>query len=200
MTRYDVIVVAKLVAFLALIVAGIIVGAGLFGCGCPRIGRPNVTDYPTSKKEALRTAMGAYIVPNGNYVSGDMLKEVDYDIDEVLACIKRNYPKYYRDIDYSCFVIVLADDWRVACEDPNQQVFGEVPHEACELKGFEEKEGCKCGMRVVIQSGKYVVTTPNLYMLPAGIVEIVTGWQSVDIYEDNKMAECAAPLKTLGGV
>jgi len=171
----------------------------IFLCGCcPKICRPNVTNYPIEEQlsEGVRTPKGALVVWHGHSVSKDMLAKVDADIDFVENCVAKHY-RVYRRPKRSCYVIYIAPDSRPACADPDQQVFGRAPDSACKEKGLEPTEDCPCGWRVVIQDGKYIVTTPNLYMLRAGLTELLTGTSAYYIWhpypEMRWITECAKP-------
>lgn len=170
----------------------------MYGCQCPRICRPNVTDYPISKKDAVRTPLGAYVIPTENVVDDLMLADIDNQITEVEICLKDFFWNYkdtlhkrkWNPPERHCYVIYLVADWRISCEEPVCQIFSEVSPEACALKGFVPKEGCVCGLRGVIQDGKHIVITPDLYFLKIQVVEFLTGYRSNDIWETPKLIEC----------
>jgi len=191
MKKRDIVTMAKVVIFLALLSVGIAISVIVFGCGCPRISRPNYTNYEINKRDAVRTPMGSYVILNGNIVGEDFLDTVDEKITKTVECLDDNFPKYRAgNVGRECFVIYIPNDWRYACQDSEQQIFGKISQEACAMKGFEENPDCPCGLRVAVQSGKYIVTTPNLFLFRSGVAEFLTGWSSNYQWENKKMIEC----------
>jgi len=162
----------------------------LGGCGCPQISRPNVTHYPVDGT-VIVTPDGALVYPSGNIVDQPTADAIDDKIDAVQACLDKNFPRYHAGkAPKKCFRIVIAPDWRAACKGEGQQVFGKAPQSACTAKGFEEDPECPCGWRSAVQDGKYIVTTPNLYMLGQGLCEYLSGWPASELWGDEKMIEC----------
>ena len=172
----------------------------LCGCGCPYISRMNYTSYSINLNEAVTTPLGAKVIKNGNEFSDEDLQKVDEHITATEECVKewkrtqpdvmhRNYN--WKAPNRSCYTVVLAPDIRMSCNDPAMEIFGKAPQESCDAKGFEYKEGCECGFRVVIQDGQYICVTPNLYLFRAGVVELLTGYPSGDLWKNKTLVICA---------
>lgn len=182
--------------FYFLLIAGIFIlavslAAVFIGCGCPRIARHSITDYPVDLATCERTPTGACVVPGPHAVDDELLHQVDDVIAHTEACLSKLLPRYFkRNVDRSCYVIVLAPDARPSCEDADKQLFGHAAPEACLAKGITPKPGCECGWRVAIQDGRYIVVTPNLEMLAAGLAELRTGWRPFELRKDADVAAC----------
>lgn len=179
---------------LALFVVGVCIGLvfALTRCGCPVSYHPNAVNYPVqnSLASAVKTPMGIKCILNGNTVD---LAAVDQKFQEAFDCLKENWhlPKHIS-FGPSCVTIFFPDDWRTSC-DGTQQIFGLAPQEACNDKGFSLDPNCPCGWRVTIIDGKIIATTPNLYMLKAGIVQYYSGYSAADAWNTPDLAKCAMP-------
>jgi hypothetical protein len=170
-----------------------------YACGCPRIARPSATHYAVDKTQCTYTPEGACVLLNHNIVSDSWYELLDAKITATEACLKTWYATkpdvLHRVYNWkaparSCYVVYVPDDWRVACEDPDQQVYGKAPQEACEAKGFEPKEGCECGWRTNVQDGSVIVTTPNLYLVQQSVIELLTGYPAYYIWKDAGLVAC----------
>jgi len=193
----------KTVLILIMALAAALLAFCLFmavGCGCPKIARYSYTQYSIDKRECIRTPEGACILTNGNIISDAWLEEVDKKITETEKCIgiwKKTKPDIlHRDPSWkppkrSCYTILLPGDWDVACSDSRQQVFGRAGNGSCLGKGLPPTEECPCAWRVVLQDGNVIVTTPNLYMLRPGVVELLTGYDSRNLWNTPELIKCS---------
>lgn len=163
----------------------------IWGCGCPKISRPNLVNYDVKKSECQWTPRGSCVILNGNVVDDSFYDIVDAKITMTVECLDKYFPKYKAGKqEKKCFVIYLPPDWRWSCEEPQQQIFGELRSEACVLKGFKPREGCVCGSRVAIMNGNIIVVPPSLDFLRMGVVEYCTGWSQDLLWVNEEMVKC----------
>lgn len=151
--------------------------------------------YSIELKECLYTPLGVCVIPTIHSVDAHFLESVDAKILEAEECLEQAYPRYMRsEKKKPCYTVYLPPDVRKSCRDEEQELFSEAPWEGCAAKGLEPIEGCKCGWRVLVITkswGNVIITTPNLRMLKAGVIEQLSGWHPYQIWEDVKMAGCA---------
>lgn len=89
----------------------------------------------------------------------------------------------------SCLTIKTAPDWHIS-SCTGEQVFScNVGNTRCQEKG-QNNPGCICSCRAAIQDSDVIVTTPNLKLLPAYLVTVLTGCLSP---WSGRLAECSRP-------
>jgi len=193
-------VVIYLIALFVAFLLALYLLVAAYSCGCPRIARSNaVHSYNADHSGCSFTPMGACVITNNNVVSDSYYLIIDDKITATESCLKSWYAErddaLHRVYNWkaparSCYTVLLPDDWRVACEDPEQQVYGHAPQEACDAKGFEADLNCPCGWRTSLQSGNVIVTTPNLYMFRQSVVELLTGYAPYYAWQDKSLIPC----------
>lgn len=173
----------------------------LVSCGCPKISRKvEWVSYPVDKSECVKTPLGACVIPNGNPLPEEKLQRIDEMITATERCIQewnktkpdvlhRNY--HWKPPKRSCYVIIFPDDWRKSCINPEQGIFGKAPQESCAAKGLEEDPDCPCGFRVCLQKGRYIVVAPDLALFRSGIVELLSGYPTHELWAEPALVECS---------
>uniref|UniRef100_A0A7C3WP24 Uncharacterized protein n=1 Tax=Dictyoglomus turgidum TaxID=513050 RepID=A0A7C3WP24_9BACT len=165
---------------------------------CPIVARSVPLSYDTDHVKTVKTPKGVTVALNGNQVDDNWFNIVDSVIEETAKCVHEVYPR--KTIPkMSCWKIYVPEDWRLSCktdaEGNKYQLFGIVPHEACALKGFEEDPNCPCGLRVAVTNKNWIVVPPDLRLLRAGVVELMTGWLPYYIWQDRNLAKCLSEIK-----
>ncbi len=160
---------------------------------------PQGVNDEIDKSKCEYTPKGACVLLNETIVSDSFFLLVDDKITATEACLKGWYAErddvLHRVYDWkppvrSCYTVYVPNDWHVACEDPEQQVYGKAPQEVCDAKGFKANSDCPCGWRTNVQNGSVIVTTPNLYLFRQSVAELLTGLSSGLLWKDSNMIKC----------
>jgi hypothetical protein len=165
--------------------------------GFPQTENPYYTNFTELTEKGVR-------VDREGVVGAPTLNQIDQAIDEVEACLTRNFPGGYMGEEirlrttgaYDSFTLPLKRKClRVKVAADTVEVDGcellpwPAPTALCEAKGLTPTEDRPCRWRAGIQDRQTAVTTPNLYLLKDPIVRIVTG--SSAIWSEPLLAECA---------
>jgi hypothetical protein len=158
----------------------------LTGCAVPAYSNdwPNYTNYPV--RPTSMTPLGiALDDPKGEL---DPAK-VDAVATAVLQCLQSAdiaHLSQQERTDAQCYfstelaikhglTIKVAPDWYVsACT--GEQIFPcSVPNASCEAKQESPTPQCPCSCRAIIQDHDVIVTAPNMRVVPAQLVTLMTG-------------------------
>ena len=171
----------------------------LWNCGCPRIARHNlVPEYSVDRSKCQFTPMGACLLLNNNIVSDGFFFIIDDKINKTEACLKQwqvskddvlHRVYNWKSPARSCYTIVLVDDWTTSC-DGQWQLFGSAPQESCDAKGLKEDPDCPCKYRGVLQDGSVILIPPDAKFLRIEVVQLLTGYRSVDIWSAPELVKC----------
>jgi len=166
---------------------------------CSTISRPVPLSYDVNNVKTVKTPKGVVIALNGNQVDNNWFKRVDTIIERTARCVNEVYPRKSMP-KMSCWKLYIPPDWRWSCNTDSEgnkyQLFGIAPQEACKQKGFEEDPDCPCGLRVAVTHENWIVVPPDLRLLNAGVVELMTGWLPYYIWQDKKLAKCLKEVES----
>lgn len=200
---------AKDVAVLLVKAAALIGIAWLFlGCGFPEQcyfnHYSNYSNYTVSVEG--ETPAGIAYDSTGHALDA---AEVDRRVDAVEACLTKLYPdgvlpesvrqagsclwaklRFGTTVKRQCLTVKIAPDWHWSC-DGKQQVFScNAPEAGCLAKGRVPTPECPCCWRGLVQDETTLVTTPDLHLLTADLIRVVTSCNNIWV---PGLQECYVP-------
>lgn len=175
--------------------------AGMGGTYWHRLGIPETTAYPLTVTR--HTPRGVAVDdPRGEIADAAVDRAFDV-VEACLAALPRtmtggdaltmgcSYKDVPAAIDRASLLVVIPPDWHVSKCSGEQLFPCHITDAGCDTKGLSREPECPCQCRHAVQQRSALIVTPNAKLLPAAIVETVTGcanpWAGV-------LAWCAAPL------
>lgn len=99
-----------------------------------------------------------------------------------------NHVDIYKNV--ACLTVKIAPTYIMSCDGEWQLLPDPAPERLCYDKGLLPDTNCPCRWRVGLQDQTTAVVTPDLRMLPDGMVRALTGCSN----PWTDLAECASPL------
>lgn len=170
-------------------------GALVLFSGCPSTGE-NISCYPSHQFSSFTqySFRGTYSTPRYGIEVDDPQRQLDIPqlegtLSNVEACMQQFVTVPLTEVELkeadcvgavvpevrSCLQIQTAPDWQLsACT--GEQVFPcAVGNQRCFEKEQIPTEQCPCSCRAIVQDNQTIIVTPNLRLLPANLVTLMTG-------------------------
>lgn len=87
------------------------------------------------------------------------------------------------------FGVKVPERWWVSSCTGSQIFDCNIGNEGCYAKGQTPTAECPCKCRAVVQDNRYIITTPNMVVLPGRLITLITGIENP--WADASLADCA---------
>lgn len=94
-------------------------------------------------------------------------------------------------IDRSSFVVKVAQDWQLSCDQTEQVLPITAGAAGCVAKGLIPTEFCPCRWRAGIKCPNVLIVTPSFFLYKDVLIRYITG--CINPWASPTLAECAAP-------
>ena len=123
----------------------------------------------------------------------DTLAQIDTQVDAVEVCLGSTFSRpavigTYVSAQAQCdnttfplplirtdIIVKLAANYVSSCDGTQELLPVPAPDALCEAKGVVPTQSCPCRWRVGIELNKYIVVTPDLFLLKDSLIRLTTG-------------------------